>query len=100
MSLKEHEIDVLIIFIAFFSTATTLILSFIFPEAQITLLTILTVLLPVIYQVGNIYSKESIRAKNEEDYSVLEGTIETLENENKNLKEKVKEQSEFIERML
>ena len=44
-------------------------------------------MLPLIYQIGNIYSKESIKQKNEEDYFILEKMIEELEKENEKLKE-------------
>ena len=82
---EEYKIEIIMILIASSSTIVTLILSFLFPEIQILLLMILTVWLPVVYQIGNVYVKESIRAKNEHDFSVLENVIEDLEDENKDL---------------
>jgi len=82
MILKEHHIESLVIFIASLSTINALIFSFLFPEIQTLLLTILTVLLAAIYQIGYNYAKEKIRNKNEEDFSVIENYVEELEEEN------------------
>ena len=57
----ENLIDILTILIASFSTLFALLFSFIFPQFQIFFLTILTILLALIYQTGNIISKESVR---------------------------------------
>ena len=91
MFTQEYKIEIIMILVASSSTIVTLILSFLFPEIQILLLTILTVWLPIVYQVGNIYVKESIRAKNEYDFSVLENVIEGLEDENEDLMREIED---------
>ena len=91
MFTQEYKIEIIMILVASSSTIVTLILSFLFPEIQILLLTILTVWLSIVYQVGNIYVKESIRAKNEYDFSVLENVIEGLEDENEDLMREIED---------
>ena len=86
MMLEEYKIEIIVIILASMTTILALIISFNYPNLQILVLTILTLLLPVIYQIGHIYSKESIREKNEQDFLVLENTIEELEEENRELK--------------
>ena len=86
---QDNRIDIITIIIALLSTIFGLIFSFLFPETQILVLTILTVLLPVIYQIGNILSKESIRDENKRDSNILGESLEELKTENENLKEKL-----------
>ena len=86
----ENLIDILTILIASFSTLFALLFSFIFPQFQILFLTILTILLALIYQIGNIISKESVRGEAKKDLNILEGAIEVLERENKILKKNKK----------
>lgn len=89
--IEDYKIEVVVVvIIASMVTILWLIISFNFPNIQILVLTILIILLPVIYQIGHIYSKESLKAKNEQDYFVLENTIEELEEENQFLKEQKK----------
>jgi len=89
MTIEEHKIEIIMIICASMTTILALIISFNYPNLQILILTILTILLPIIYQIGHIYSKESIREKNEQDYFVLEDTLEELEEENQSLKDEI-----------
>jgi hypothetical protein len=88
MNFRESKIETITIILASMTTIISLILSFNYPKLQILILTILTILLPVIYQIGHIFSKESIKYKNEQDYIILENIIEELEEENRYLKNK------------
>lgn len=85
---KESRIDILVIIIASMTTILALIISNIFPKLQVLILTILTILLALIYQVGNIYSKETIKAENEKDFLELEIATEELKEERDNIKGK------------
>lgn len=89
MKSEEYRVDALVIILASMTTILFLIISFVFPELQILLLTILTILLPVIYQIGNMYSKESIRKQNQEDLEIIEEVLEDLEDENERLRRKI-----------
>ncbi|MBT4135979.1 hypothetical protein HOD75_01280 [archaeon] len=89
MRVQEHNVEVIMIITASMTTILALILSFNYPELQILILTILTILLPVIYQVGHIYSKELIKEKNEQDFLILEHNIEFLESQNNLLKQQI-----------
>ncbi|MBU0467226.1 MAG: hypothetical protein KJ718_04485 [Nanoarchaeota archaeon] len=88
---EDNRVDVIAIIIASLSTILGLITSFAFPRTQVLVLTILTILLPVIYQIGNIFSKKCVRNENKEDFNVLEDAIEEIENENEILKIKLNE---------
>jgi len=85
----EHKIEIRVILIASMTTVISLIISFNYPSLQILVLTILTILLPVTYQIGHIISKEIIRARNEADFFILEKSIEEIKRENRLLKEEV-----------
>ena len=92
MYIKEHEIEVLMLLFATLCTISALIISHLYPEIQVLTLTILTVLLPMIYQIGHIYSKVVIRKQQEKDIEFLneesemkDDYIEDLENENSEL---------------
>jgi len=92
MDIEEYRIEILTIIFSSMTTILALITSFIFPEIQILVLTILTIMLPLIYQIGHICSKEAIREKNDRNYSIVEESnkdkdsyIEELEEENSNL---------------
>ncbi|MCK4650150.1 hypothetical protein KAT36_02865 [Candidatus Pacearchaeota archaeon] len=91
MNIEEYKIEITIILVALFCTISVLLISNQFPNKQILALTILTLLLPTIYQIGHIISKEYIRAKNEHDFSILQNTIEIIKEENKDLKEILKD---------
>ena len=74
------------------ATILALIISFIYPGIQILALTILTILLPLIYQIGHVYSKEAIRDQNDRDSSIVKELglkkdryIQELEEENSDL---------------
>ena len=84
---KDNRIDIITIIIASMLTVIGLIISFSFLNLQILVLTILTILLPVIYQIGNIYAKESVRNENKRDLNILENLVEELEQENRDLRE-------------
>ncbi len=90
MNIEEYKIEISIILVALFCTISALLISNQFPNKQILVLTILTLLLPAIYQTGHIISKEYIRAKNEHDFSVLQDTIEIIKEENNDLKTMLK----------
>lgn len=78
---REARIDIIIIIIASMTTILALIISNIFPQLQVLILTILTILLALIYQVGNIFSKETIKDENENDFLEIDIAMEELENE-------------------
>ena len=84
---EENRIEIITIIIASMSTIVGLIISFTFHKTQILILTILTILLPVIYQIGNIFSKECVRNKNKDDLNIFEEAIEELEYKNRLLNE-------------
>jgi hypothetical protein len=93
---EEPRIDVIIILIASMTTIFSLIISNILPKLQILILTILTILLAMIYQIGHIYSKEKIKETNEKDFLEIDMAMEELEDENyklqikyENLKRKI-----------
>lgn len=86
---KESRVDIIIILIASMTTIFSLILSNLFPNLQVLNLTILTILLALIYQIGNIYSKEIIKEENERDFLEIDMAMEELENENNKLKNKL-----------
>ena len=71
-----------------------LIISFIFPSLQILVLTILTILLPMIYQIGHIKSKAVIRKNNQIDYSTVE---ETIADKNKDIEELEENMSDLVD---
>lgn len=79
---KENWVDIIIISLASISTIAGLIFSHIYPTLQILILTILMVLLPIIYQVGNIISKQCVREENNTDFNLLEEAVDELEKEN------------------
>ena len=83
---KENWTDIVTIILASISTIIGLIISFNHPNLQILTLTILMVLLPIIYQIGNIISKEYVRQENNEDFNILEESLDNLEKENIELK--------------
>lgn len=83
---KESRINAIIILIASMTTILSLILSNVFPKLQVLILTILTILLALIYQIGNMYSKETIKEINEKDFLEIDMVMEELENENYELK--------------
>jgi len=92
MYIEEHKIEILMIIFSSMATILALIISFLYPIIQILTLTILTIMLPLIYQIGHIYSKEAIRKKKDKDYSIIEESnlekedyIQELEEENNNL---------------
>lgn len=91
MRLKEYKIELTIILIALFSTISTLIFSNLFPNKQVLALTMLTLILPAIYQIGHIFSKEVTRAKNEQDFSFLQDIVENITIENNELKKILEE---------
>ncbi|MAH49332.1 hypothetical protein CMI37_26130 [Candidatus Pacearchaeota archaeon] len=91
---RENRIDITTIIIASMSTILGLIISFILPNVQILILTILTILLPVIYQIGNICSKESVRSQTKNDLNILEEAVEDLEYENNLLNEELRRKLE------
>jgi len=98
MYIEEHKIEILMIIFSSMATIIALIISFIYPKIQILTLTILTIILPLIYQIGHIYSKESIREESNKDYSIIEESdlekddyIQELEDENDNLVEYIDE---------
>ncbi len=84
----ESRIDILIIIIASMTTIFSLIVGRLFPDFQVLVLTILTILLALIYQIGNIYSKENIKEENEGDFLILDTEIEKQKREIDSLKEK------------
>jgi hypothetical protein len=84
---EENRIEIITIIIASMSTIVGLIISFTFHKTQILILTILTILLPVIYQIGNIFSKECVRNQNKDDLNIFEEAIEELEYKNRLLNE-------------
>ncbi len=90
---KENWADILTIIIASTITISGIIVSFIYPNTQILILTILTILLPIIYQIGNIISKECVREENNNDYNILEEALDELEEENLKLRNKINRKS-------
>ena len=86
MSLKEEHIEAFVILFASLLTITSLVYSYIFPELQVLILTILAVFLAAIYQIGYTYAKQYIRSKNERDFVILEEMIDQLEEENSQLR--------------
>ncbi len=83
---REPRIDIMGIIFASMTTILVLIISNIFPSLQILILTILTILLALIYQIGNIYSKETIKENNERDFLELDRVMEELKNERDEIK--------------
>ena len=63
MNVKEYRIEISIVLIALFCTISALLISNELPNKQILVLTILTLLLPAIYQIGHTIPKEYIREK-------------------------------------
>ena len=99
MNIEEHKIEILTIILSSMTTILALIISFIYPKIQILTLTILTIMLPLIYQIGHIYSKKIIEEKNNSNIRFLgefntekDEYIEELEEENSNLVDFIDEQ--------
>lgn len=75
---EESRIDIIVIIIASMTTIFSLIISNIFPQIQVLVLTILTILLALIYQIGNIYSKETLKENNQKDLLEIDIAMEEL----------------------
>ena len=91
MKVEEYRVDIVVVLIALLCTVLSLIISFLFPVLQILVLTILTLMLPAIYQIGHIFGRECVRAKNEYDFSELQFVMGNLRGENKRLKKELEE---------
>lgn len=97
MNTEDYKIEIVIVLIALFCTVFALVVSYWFPELQILVLTILTLLLPAIYQVGHIFIKEYTRGKNERDYSNLQYATDNLIMENEGLRRALEAYGEEFE---
>jgi len=97
MNIEDYKIEVIIILVALFCTISSLIVSYLFPWVQILVLTILTLLLSAIYQMGYVFVKEYTRGKNECDYSRLQFVMQNLREENDGLKKKLENYGEEFE---
>ncbi|MBU3923401.1 MAG: hypothetical protein KJ592_00630 [Nanoarchaeota archaeon] len=97
MGSRSSKIEIVIVLLALFFTISSLIISFLFPELQILVLTILTLLLPGIYQIGHIIAKEYIRAKNEKDFSELQYFTDVIKKENESMRKRLEKYGEEFE---
>jgi len=79
--------EIIVILIALFFTISSLVISYMVPQLQVLVLTILTLILPATYQIGHLISREIVRGKNEMDFSEAQDMLEELEDENVYLKE-------------
>ena len=101
---KENLTDIITIIIASSVTLSGLIYSYLYPEIQVLILTMLMVLLPLIYQVGNIISKgyvkeymiggaleeeAEIKKQEEEIKKEVKEIIKEFEKENKKLEKEI-----------
>lgn len=97
MNIDEDRIEILTIVFSSMATILALIISFNFPKIQILTLTILTIVLPMIYQIGHIKSKAAIREKKDRDYSIVEESNVEKDNYIKELEENTSDLIEYID---